>query len=130
VSPQLATNREYRVTYPGFELAGSGFGVQASSVKNYHSAQTALAENRFTGTNRARYRSPELDSIIDRYVVTIPKAERLALLGDLLHHQTDQLVVMPLFYQASVAVLGSTRIRGQTGGKVWNVHLWDIDERG
>ncbi len=127
ISPQLATNREYRVQYPAFELAGSGFGVQASSVKNYHSAQTALPENRFTGTNRARYRNPQVDSIIERYVVTIPKAERVALLGDLIHHQTDQLSVMALFYQASVAILGSIRIQGQTSGKVWNVHLWDVE---
>src|SRR4029453_8480681 len=97
---------EYRVQYPAFELAGSGFGVQASAVKNYHSAQIALPENRFTGTNRARYRNPQVDTIIERYVVTIPKAERLALLGDLLHHQTDQLSVMPLFYQAPVAIFG------------------------
>ena len=67
-----------------------------------------------------------MDSIIERYVGMIPKAERLALLGDLIHHQTDQLSVMPLFYQASVAILGSVRIQGQTSGQLWNVHLWDL----
>jgi len=41
-----------------------------------------LPENRFQVTgNTPRYRSPVLDALVDRYVVTIPRAERLRVLG-------------------------------------------------
>ena len=32
-------------------------------------------------------------------------AERLSVLGDIIHHQTDQVTMMPLFYQGQAAVL-------------------------
>ena len=59
--------------------------------------------------------------------ITIPMAERLSVLGDIIHHQTDQVTMMPLFYQGQAAVLGSTRIKGMTSAKVWNAHLWSVD---
>ena len=53
-------------------------------------------------------------------------SERMAILGDILHHQTDQLTMFPLFFQGEGSVLGAARLRNVTGGKMWNAHLWDI----
>ncbi len=127
VPNQLIPDREYRAQFPAFEMLASGPGASASSVRQWHSASVPLPQNRFAGSNRARYRNPDLDSIIERYVVTIPKAERLALLGDLIHHQTDQVTILTTFYQAEATVLGSVRVKGVTSGNVWNAHLWDMD---
>jgi ABC-type transport system substrate-binding protein len=129
VPNQLIPDREYRAQFPAFEMLASGPGASASAVRQWHSSSVPLPENRFAGSNRARYRNPDLDFIIERYVVTIPIAERLALLGDLIHHQTDQVTIMTTFYQARASVLGSVRLKGVTSENVWNAHLWDIDER-
>lgn len=127
VPNQLIPDREYRTQYPAFEMLASGPGVTASAVRQWHSASIALPENRFTGTNRGRYGNPDLDSVIERYVVTIPIGERLRLLGDLIQHQTDQVSLMTTFYQARASVLGSVRLKGVTSVNVWNAHLWDLE---
>jgi peptide/nickel transport system substrate-binding protein len=127
VPNQLIPDREYRAQFPAFEMLASGPGASAAAVRQWHSTSVPLPENRFAGSNRARYRNPELDSIIERYVVAIPKAERLALLGDLIHHQTDQVTILTTFYQAQATVLGSVRLKGVTSGNVWNAHLWELE---
>jgi peptide/nickel transport system substrate-binding protein len=127
VPSQLIPDRAYRAQFPALEMLASGPGVQANRVRQWHSAAIPLPENRFVGTNRGRYRHPELDAIIERYVVTIPKAERLALLGDLIHHQTDQVTLMTTFFVAQASVLGSPRLKGPTSDNVWNAHLWELD---
>src|SRR5205823_2875798 len=65
---QRAADREYRATTLGFD-----FRFNPPDFTRYHSAQVPLPENNYRGNNSARYRSPELDSLIERYLVTIPK---------------------------------------------------------
>jgi peptide/nickel transport system substrate-binding protein len=127
VPNQLIPDREYRAQYPAFEMLASGPGVEAVRVRQWHSASAALPENRFVGTNRGRYQNADLDAIIERYVSAIPRGERLALLGDLIHHQTDRVTLMTTFYIARASVLGAARLRGPTSDKVWNAHLWELD---
>jgi peptide/nickel transport system substrate-binding protein len=126
VPNQLIPDREYRAQFPGFELVSSGHSVKSTAIRQYHSASTPLPANRFQGSNRARYQDPELDASIDRYLTTIPMRERLTALGDILHQQTEQVTMFPLFYQVDGAVLGSVRLKNVTGGKMWNAHLWDL----
>jgi peptide/nickel transport system substrate-binding protein len=90
---QRINDRELRATFPAFEVLGAGdIGVSPDVVRRYHSSLVALPENRFQVTgNNPRYRSPELDSLIERYVITIPRSERMSLLGQIVHQLSDQL---------------------------------------
>jgi peptide/nickel transport system substrate-binding protein len=124
VPNQLIPDREYRSQFPAFELVLSGHTVKSTAIRQYQSASTPLPSTRFAGANRARYQNPLLDALIDIYVATIPMGPRLELLGDALHIQTDQLSMVPLFYQGSFAVLGSNRLKGVTSAKVWNANEW------
>jgi len=126
VPNQLIPDREYRSQFPGFELVSSGHSVRSNSIRQYHSALTPLPSSRFQGSNRARYQNPEFDALIDKYVVTIPMGQRMAILGDILHHQTDQATMLPLFYQGEGSVLGAVRLKNVTSGRMWNAHLWDV----
>ena len=56
----------------------------------------------------------------------IPIKERLVALADILHHQTDQLTMMPLFYQATANILGDVHLRNGNGLAMWDAHLWDL----
>src|SRR5262249_28821157 len=80
---QRAADREYRATSLSFD-----FRFNPPEVTRYHSNQVPLPENDYRGTNSARYRSPDLDALLDKYVVTIPKPERTALLSQIIHHMT------------------------------------------
>jgi peptide/nickel transport system substrate-binding protein len=132
VPVQQIGDRELRATFPGFEVLGAGdIGVSSESIRRYHSSSIPLPENRFQVTgNNPRYRNAELDSYIDRYVVTIPRAERMQLLGQIVRHLTDQLPSMGLFYVVDSTVFANrlTNITPRTGlaTQAWNAQQWDI----
>jgi len=59
--PQARANdREYRSVRSGFELSRYPANPNIDGMQRYHSAQTPLPENNYTGTNKARYVSSEL----------------------------------------------------------------------
>jgi ABC-type transport system substrate-binding protein len=129
---QRINDRELRATFPGFEVLGAGdIGVSPDVVRRYHSSLIALPENRFTVTgNNPRYSNRELDSLIDRYVVTIPRAERMGLLGQIVHHLSDQIPSLPLFFVVDNTIF-SKRISGMTkrtekATQAWNAEEWDV----
>jgi ABC-type transport system substrate-binding protein len=128
---QLIPDREYRANYPAWEMVGGGSGFGAAEVKRYHSSSAPLPENQYRSAgNNARYMNPEFDALIDRYLSTIPQKQRLAWMRQIVHHQTDQVTVMGLFYQIrSTAVV--PRIINVTpgydrGSAGWNATQWDV----
>jgi peptide/nickel transport system substrate-binding protein len=129
---QRINDRELRATFPGFEVLGAGdIGVSPDNVRRYHSSLVALPENRFQVTgNNPRYRNAELDGLIDRYVVTIPRTDRTALLGQIVHHLSDQIPSLGLFYVVDCTIF-SQRISNMTkrtekATQAWNVEEWDL----
>jgi peptide/nickel transport system substrate-binding protein len=127
IPTQRLADREYRFTFPAFELVGTGLGgLNSNTMSRVLSSNTPLPENNYVGGNRSRYRSPEFDRMIERYITTIPMAQRLDALGDILNHETVNLLYLPLFFTGEANVLGSIRLKGVTSGRVWNAHLWDV----
>lgn len=120
---QRAQDREYRVTRPGFEVVSQG--TEVTDLQNFHSRTLPTPENRFTGTNRGRYVSSELDAQIDRFMVTIPRTERMQVLAQIVRHMTGRLVVMGLYHSADVAAI-SNRLTQVPGGDPWNAHEWGV----
>jgi peptide/nickel transport system substrate-binding protein len=123
---QLSSDRQVRSEFATFD-----FTRQPSDPTRYHSRQAPLAENNYRGNNRGRYQSPELDALIERYEVTIPRDERMQILGELVHHMTDQLVTMGIFYVVE-AILVSNRLVnvgppiGEDALQTWDAHEWDV----
>jgi peptide/nickel transport system substrate-binding protein len=122
---QRAADREYRATSLSFD-----FRFNPADVTRYHSNQVPLPENNYRGNNSSRYRSPELDALLDRYVVTIPREERTQVLAQVIKHMTDNLVVVPLFHDAEPALVGNrlVNITARRGDAFagWNAHEWDV----
>jgi peptide/nickel transport system substrate-binding protein len=116
---QRATDREYRVTRPGFEVASQNVDLQ-----NLHTREVPTPETRWVGANRGRYSSPELDALIDRYTTTIPRAERMAALTQIVRHVTDQLVMLNLYYTPDATPIAN-RLRNVPAGDPWNAHQWE-----
>jgi len=61
-------------------------------------------------------------------VVTIPKAERLLIAGQILSHMTDQLHIIGLVYDARPAMIGkqlrNLYAAGVGANQAWNAHNW------
>ena len=128
VVPQArASDIRYRATYPSFEQAGVPKGL---ANLTFYTKTPALPENNFIGGYHTRYKNAELEALIDRYYVTIPFAERVQLLGNIIRIATDQLIVAGLFYEpqptpVSNRILNLTSI-GPSAANAWNAHELDI----
>ena len=116
---------EYRAgTHSAFEVIRHPNGP--TQAQKLHTFEAPLAENRFVGRNRGRYMNPEFDGLIDGYVATIPWEPRMQLLGQIVHHISDQLNVMGLFYDLRTTLV-SNRLPNVSGGyPTANAHEWEL----
>src|SRR5439155_21228948 len=120
---QRQNDRQYRATFSGFNLQGSGSGV--ARIKELTSSQARLPENNYTGRNYPRYANPEFDAIVDRLFSSIPHQDRVRALQQVIQHMTDQVVMVPLYY-APMPTLLSNRLVSVGFDPTWNAHEWDI----
>lgn len=125
----LRRNREHRASFPGFDLSGTASGTRA--LRDYHSAQIPTADNRFAGRNRARYGNPELDALIDKYLVTISVPDRVKTTAEIVRHLTEGVIPLTLIYNPRPIIVGNRVANvpvtvGEGGTGVWNAHEWEI----
>ena len=100
----------------------------ARSASTYFSRSAIpVSENNFAGGNAGRYGTAELDDLIERYARTIPFSDRMGILGDIVQHQTDQVTILPLFFQGAAFVLGAAHLNNVLSGQVWNANAWELD---
>jgi peptide/nickel transport system substrate-binding protein len=130
VPPQRATDAEYRSTFPAFDLKGQAGTFDYTP--SFHSSRVSLTENNFrVSGNNARYANPQLDALIDRYYVTIPLEERLRVAGQIVHHISDQVAWMGLYYSVtpllvSNRLLNVSQAKAARASTLSSVHEWDV----
>ena len=120
---QRQDDREFRATFPGFNLQGSTSGWRR--VIETTGDQARLPSNNYTGRNYARYQNAELDALISRFISTIPIKERVEALQRTMQHWTDQLVGMSLYYAMTSSFI-SNRMVNAGFSPSWNAHEWDV----
>lgn len=126
VAPAVrAADRTFWATFPSVLLVSRGIIRTPDGYFNLKAIPSA--DNNYVGGNVIRYGSAEQDALIDRYVATISFADRMADLGEMVHSQTDEVVMLPLFFQGSAFVVSSARVKNVIAGRVWNAHLWELD---
>ncbi len=127
---QRATDREYRANFTGFEEVRQPNDLTPDALTRYHGPESALPENQYRGSNRMRYQNAELDTLIERYYVTVPKPERNGVLAQIVHHMTDQVIPVALFYNAGPVMIGNRLVNVTAGGPIatpgWNAEQWDL----
>lgn len=127
VFPQArAREREWVSTFPSFLMYRQGTGI--GGLRSRHSRNTPLPENSYVGQNYARYMNPTFDALIDKYFVTIPKDERIEVAKQLVHHVSDQLPLMGLYYDSEPRFIAN-RLTGVPvkGSQAWNAHRWKLN---
>lgn len=123
IPTQRQSDREYRANFPAFTLQGGGGGV--ASVDRFVSSQARLPERNYAGSNYSRYMNPEFDALVERFLSTIPWNERMQALRAVMHHMTDQLNVLSIYYAASTSMIGN-RMVNVGPNPTWNAHEWDV----
>lgn len=122
------TDREFTSSYPGFRLAEGGSSAEVTQIRNLVSSQAPLASNDFRGNNTPRYMNREYDALVERMNGTIPKAERLAVVGQIARHISENLPVIGLYYSGTVTVFDTQLVNvsgGSRGNSTWNAWEWD-----
>jgi peptide/nickel transport system substrate-binding protein len=130
VPRQRAQDRDYRANFPGIEQVRQPNDVTPSALTRYHGAEAAVPDNGYRGSNRMRYRSAELDALIDRYYVTVPRGERNQVLAQIVHHMSDQAIPLGMFYNTQPTMIANRLVNVTPGGSgaspAWNSHEWDV----
>jgi peptide/nickel transport system substrate-binding protein len=124
----LVSDREHRATFPAFSLAQNP--DDKDSLGNLHTSGIPLRENRYVGNNKPRYSNPTFDALLDQYFVTIPRQARAQVLGQIIAHATEQLVVMGLFYGVEPTLVANRVLnvapRIQDSTQARNANEWEL----
>lgn len=130
--PQRATDWEYRATFSSFSLFTGTHDLPALPALLSTQARTAENHYEIGGLpNWSRYRSAELDDLVNRFFRTIPKGERIDLLTRINQHIFENLTTMGLYYFPTPYAVANRVANVPTGrasraSMTWNVHLWDV----
>lgn len=134
LQPILNTGRfdqESAATRPAFTSGRGTFSiVEPRRMERYfHSRNIPTAQNRWSGSNAARYANPELDALIDRFFLTVPHQERLDVFKQIAQHITSNVAVIIMAHELNAALI-SSRVKDVTPGTTytytWDPHKWDI----
>jgi len=123
IPPPRQRDIAYRANFPTFNLQMGAGGI--TRLKELRSVDARLPENNYRGLNYSRYMNAEYDALLDRYLASIPRAARMDSLRDVIRHMTDQLNIMPLYYNASPTIV-SSRMVNVGADPTWNVHQWEV----
>lgn len=129
VPPQRNQDREYRFRRPGFHMTGGTSGLDGIQ-KAFHSAQIPTPARGYVGSNDSHYANSEMDALIDRYLVTIPRRERMDVVRQILRLAADDLPIMnvhftvrPVLIHNRIVNVGAAAPRSTNG---WNAEQWDV----
>jgi peptide/nickel transport system substrate-binding protein len=119
-----------RFSYPSLEIS-------AGRAEDYwkdrlHSRAMAGPSNRWTGANSSGYSSTQVDGLLDRLAVTIPRSERIALTRELVREVMTEMSVMPIYWVPDgMYVLARVRHVPPPSSPAqvhtFNAHLWDLE---
>ena len=117
-----------RAEQPGI-LTSSAGGDYSAIWRYFHSSFAPVAENRYTGSNRARYMLPEQDALLERWYSTVPLQERAQALQAVTRYQTENAIWMGYMYNPQLSLI-SNRLRdvapSSYSNKTYDAHRWDL----
>lgn len=123
---QRADDREYRATRPAFELVRQPNDLSEGALMRLHGSEAALPANNYRGGNRIRYMNPELDALIERYLVTIPIPERMQVVRQMVQHISDQLPILGILYDTQPMLIANRLANVNADQDTRNSHEWDV----
>lgn len=120
LTPSQKNNNELWVKFSG--LHGRTSPTLPFGSNYLHGKFIASAENRWTG-GRPGYNNPKVDDLLDRYVVTVDPAARLAIHRELLQEVMGDVAMYPMYWKID-PVLAVSGVTGTKGREAWNFHEW------
>lgn len=127
--PRAQDTNEARSTTPGGTYATVPY--RSYYTDRLHTRYITSPENRWSGNNRAGYRNPQFDAIVDKLITAIDVKDRIPLHRQLLAEGMGDVALMPIYWPVNrTLVLKGVVLRGQQGkpGRTtWDVFKWDLE---
>jgi peptide/nickel transport system substrate-binding protein len=119
-------DRIFNNTFPGLELARQP--NDPLRIGTYRSNSFPIPSR---PDIQPGYTSASLDALIDRYVGTMARPERIAILGEITREMTSQVAEIPLYYNVEPLmiarrIVGVEPRRTEKVTEAWNAHQWDL----
>lgn len=121
---------EERATFPALQNA-SGQGVYENRLQFLTTPQIGSPQNRWRGANRGGWSNAEYDRLWEAYNTILEPTERYRRVVQMEKLITEQLPVVPLFFNFGVSAYLSA-VQGPDPGTVndtlvtWNIHEWEL----
>jgi peptide/nickel transport system substrate-binding protein len=127
-TPTEAQDGQARASFRGLHPVSIAQGESAMTYMV--TAQVSRAETRWNGQNRGGWSNAEFDRLQDAFLTTLDPAERLTLLGQELAMLSEQLPLLPLYFNPGVvaypSVVRGVNLKAGDGEVSWNVHEWEL----
>jgi peptide/nickel transport system substrate-binding protein len=120
---QRSNDAEYSANFPSFFVVRQPLGL--ANLDRFRGSEARLPP-RYSGRNQSRYNSPELEELIDRLLVTIPRDARTQVMGEIAHHISNELNAMGLFYDVRTMLVSNRLENIPVENSAWNIHLWNL----
>jgi ABC-type transport system substrate-binding protein len=120
----------YRASFSGLYAKQAPLSLRNSLTRAYGPA-CPTEQTRWVGNAIGCYQNERSDRLADALRMAIDPAQQRELYRELVAFQTQELPVLPLYYQASVTLFreGVTGVRGGTVPRTsatWNIAEWDV----
>jgi peptide/nickel transport system substrate-binding protein len=117
-----------RATFPGLSNTSTGSGEP--SLDMYALSQIGSPANRWNGTNRGAWSSPEFERLYEAYRTTLDRTARDQRVIDLMRYTSEQVPAYLLYFNIGVLAHLAT-LRGPAPGYLerwvlWNIHEWEF----
>lgn len=122
--PYVLPNAQVREAQARHTFSGLGWSV-GGSEQVFTTEQMGTAANRWGGSNRGGWSSPEYDRLWEAYNTTLDPSERQRSLVHMAQLVNEDLPIFILYFNYAV-VAHSSMVRGPKARTLWNIHQWEI----
>jgi peptide/nickel transport system substrate-binding protein len=127
-TPTEAQDGQARATFRTLHPVSIAQGESALTYLT--SAAAARPETRWNGQNRGGWSNPEFDRLDEGFRTTLDPTERTRHLAGAIALLSDQLPVLPLYFNPGVlaypSALRGIDLKAGDGEVSWNVHQWEF----
>jgi peptide/nickel transport system substrate-binding protein len=123
-----AQDNQARATFPSMFT----FQTQVGEAALIGQTTTGIprAENRWTGGNRGGFSNSEYDRLVDTFLTTLDRSERIGLLVEMTRIFSEELPAISLFFRTQpwvfVSELSGPKLVASESNMAWNIQEWEF----
>jgi peptide/nickel transport system substrate-binding protein len=130
-TPQQMVDNQYRSQFTGLQYGDNATGKEGTlEINRLKSSGIGSAANRYVGSNRGGYSSPQMDDLYAKLEFTIPDEQRTLIQADILKLGLTDLPLMPMYWgyltHATAARVRNIPKPTSLMGDPRNQYEWDL----